>query len=117
MTEHDKAIRAFAKSIADIDDQIDELKTDRKQYTQSAKDQGIDVALLNRTVRIMRMESEKRAKALAAHEQFDLFLSAVGLIGDPVESAAKDFIQTVKDAGASCTIAAGDVTAHIGRTP
>jgi len=80
-------IKSLAQSIVAIDEQISELKTDRKQYTQSAKEQGVDVALLNKTVRIMLMESKKRAKALAAHEQFDLFLSAVGLIGEAQQSS------------------------------
>lgn len=70
-------VRKLADSIGAIDDKIEELQEDKKQYYQSAKEQGINTTELRRAIKIKRMESDRRKKALDQRDLFDEYFEAI----------------------------------------
>ncbi|MBK5958091.1 hypothetical protein CCR97_08150 [Rhodoplanes elegans] len=90
----DKEMHALAERWANLEDQRKQIADDIKDLRAEAEGRGYDPKLLAKTVRIMRMEADKRAKELDQHQLFDVYLAGCGLIasapvGRAVERAAK----------------------------
>lgn len=81
-----KDLRRYCERLAGLEDQKAETAKEIKELKESAKSDGFDAALIARTVRLMRMENEKRKKAIEQHDLFDFYLHAAGLIGDEAVS-------------------------------
>lgn len=88
-------IRQFAERIVRLEEERKALAADIKEIKSEAKSAGYSPKLIAACVRIMLMEAEKRAEALAGHEELDLYLSAVGLV------AGRPDHETRRDAGGS----------------
>lgn len=88
-------IRQFAERIVRLEEERKALANDIKDVKAEAKAAGFSPKLIATCVRIMLLEAEKRAEALAGHEELDLYLSAVGLVG------RREVHETRQDAGGS----------------
>lgn len=88
-------IRQFAERIVRLEEERKALANDIKDVKAEAKTAGFSPKLIATCVRIMLLEAEKRAEALAGHEELDLYLSAVGLVG------RREAQETRQDAGGS----------------
>lgn len=88
-------IRQFAERIVRLEEERKALAADIKDVKAEAKAAGFSPKLIATCVRIMLMEAEKRAEALSGHEELDLYLSAVGLVG------RREVSETRQDAGGS----------------
>jgi len=65
-----------------MEDEKAEIAKDIAITKAAAKNDGFDPALIAKTVRLMRMEGEKRKRALEQHDLFDTYLHAAGLIAE-----------------------------------
>jgi uncharacterized protein (UPF0335 family) len=84
-------IRQFAERIVRLEEERKALASDIKDVKAEAKAAGYSPKLVATCVRIMLLEVEKRAEALAGHEELDLYLSAVGLVaGRPDHETRRD---------------------------
>lgn len=72
-------IKGYAERLSKLEDQRDEIASDIADLKKEADGQGIDKKALADTVRIMRMDADKRKKRLAQLDLFDTYLGAVGL--------------------------------------
>lgn len=72
-------ITEYAKQLASILSQMDELKVAAADIVGSAKDAGINVRALKQVAKEMNMEAEKLRKRLDDEDQLSLFREEVGL--------------------------------------
>jgi uncharacterized protein (UPF0335 family) len=75
-------LRSLCERIAKLEADRAEIAEQIKEVKGAAKDNGFDVALVSKTVRLINMEAAKRKKALEQIELFDSYLSAAGLLDD-----------------------------------
>lgn len=77
-----KALLHICERLVRLEDDKAEIVKNIAITKAAAKSDGFDPALIVKTVRLMRMEGEKRKKALEQHGQLDLYYHAVGLIAE-----------------------------------
>lgn len=75
-------LKRICERIARLENEKAELADEIKLAKKSAKDDGFDAGLITKTVRLMRMEQEKRRKELDQMNLFDTYIHAVGLLDD-----------------------------------
>lgn len=74
------ALRHICERLVALENDKAEIADEIKETKAKAKADGFDTALITKTVRIMRMEEERRKKALEQHDLFDTYLHAVDLL-------------------------------------
>lgn len=77
-----KQLRHICERLVRLENDKAEISDEIKQTKKNAKDDGFDAALITKTVKLMRMESEKRQKELDQLNLFDSYIHAVGLLDD-----------------------------------
>lgn len=82
-------LKALAERIARLEDDKAEIASDIRDLKAEAKAQGYDPTVLAKVVRVMRMEEDKRKKALDQIELFDTYLAGVGLLPDEPPAKAE----------------------------
>jgi uncharacterized protein (UPF0335 family) len=113
----EEQIRQFAERIVRLEEERKALAADIKDLKAEAKAAGFSPKLIATCVRIMLMEAEKRAEALAGHEELDLYLGAVGLIArrevEPAEQVSRESASEVSqkrpDETGGCESPAGNL--------
>ena len=75
-------LRSLCERIAKLEADRAEIAEQIKEVKTAAKDNGFDVSLIAKTVRLINMEEAKRKKALEQIELFDTYLSAAGLLSN-----------------------------------
>lgn len=75
-----------ASRIRSLDDQIEDLKIERKAAYEIAAGEGFNAAALRAAIKIARMDATKRAKHDSAQMDLELYLAE--LEGREMEAAA-----------------------------
>lgn len=73
-------LRHICERFVRLEDQKAEIAEEITATKAAAKSDGFDPSLITKTVRLMRMEEEKRKKAIEQHGQLDLYYHALGLL-------------------------------------
>lgn len=85
-----KALRHICERLVALENDKAEISAEIKETKDAAKSDGFDAALITKTVRLLRMEEEKRKKALDQHSLFDVYLHANGLLDEKAEEETSD---------------------------
>ena len=75
-----KQLLHICERLVRLENDKQEIADEIKETKAAAKSDGFDTALISKTVKLMRMEEEKRKKALEQHDLFDTYLHAVDLL-------------------------------------
>lgn len=71
-------VKNYAERLVALEDSKDEIASDIRDLKSEADAAGVDKKVLADTVRLMRMEVDKRKKRL---DQLDLFSSYIAAVG------------------------------------
>lgn len=85
-----KALRHICERLVALENDKAEIAEEIKETKAAAKSDGFDATLISKTVRLLRMEHEKRKKALDQHSLFDVYLHASGLLDETKEEEPSD---------------------------
>lgn len=72
-------VKGYAERLSALEDQRDEIASDIADLKKEADSHGIDKKALADTVRILRMDADKRKKRMDQLDLFQEYLGAVGL--------------------------------------
>lgn len=75
-------LRHICERLVRLEDDKKEIADEIKETKATAKSDGFDTALIAKTVKLMRLDAEKRKKALDQHDLFDTYIHAVGLLDE-----------------------------------
>lgn len=76
-------LRHICERLVRLENERAELGDEVKDIKKQAKDDGFDPALINKTVRLLRMEREKRKKEIEQMDLLDTYIHAVGILDEP----------------------------------
>lgn len=88
----DVMLKRFAERIAALTDQINDIKAEIKTELEAAKASGLNTKALNKIVREMGMDEDKRTAQLEFEWEVDAYRKVVGLpteVNEPVREAAE----------------------------
>ncbi len=74
-------LRHICDRLISLESDKDEITAEIKETRARAKSDGFDPGLITKTVKLMRLDEEKRKKAVDQLTLFDTYLSAVGVLG------------------------------------
>ena len=69
-------LRQYVEQIEKVDEELDNLKEDRKQFLKAAKGDGFDTKIINKIVKIRKSDSDKQ-KFKEEQELLETYLDAV----------------------------------------
>lgn len=75
MSVSHERVKSFVERLERLDEDADAIKNDRKEVLAEAKGEGFDTKILNRVVRLRRIERKRREEEQSI---LDLYMEAVG---------------------------------------
>jgi uncharacterized protein (UPF0335 family) len=80
-----KQLRHICERLVRLEDDKTSIANEIKETKATAKSDGFDTALITKTVRLMRLDAEKRKKELDQLDLLDSYVHAVGLLDEKSE--------------------------------
>jgi uncharacterized protein (UPF0335 family) len=73
-------LRHICNRLVSLENDKDEIAAEIKETRAKARSDGFDPGLISKTVKMLRLDAEKRKKAVDQLSLFDTYLSAVGVL-------------------------------------